>query len=416
VIARVAESCFWLQRHVERFDNTARLLAINLETLLDVELPPEERWRPLLAAAGEEARFLELHGPRALDDGDQIQDYLTWNEANPVSIARSAEWARENARTIRETLSLEAWETLNRFWLWLSGGPGKRLYRRDRESFYEKVRQEALLFRGVCQETMPHDRPFDFLRLGTSLERAGQIARTLDVKYNQMAPIHRGEAYEGSDQLTLWLALLRCSGTSEAFFKRGYPLDGKYVAGFMIFERDHPRTILYNVERCWNFLQRIRPFRGSGYSSAKLVLGLRQELRQATIDEVLDRGVDRFLASLIGALDLVADAIRRDFFYAPAEPAAPAVEAEAPVVAPRANALDPRARAADAGAKANIVASARSSAASAKSAAASATPATAASAKSAAASATPATAASAKSAAAGATSAAAASDSSRIAP
>jgi uncharacterized alpha-E superfamily protein len=85
----------------------------------------------------------------------------------------------------------------------------------------------------------------------------------------------------------------------------------------MIFERDHPRTILYNIERCWNFLQRIRPFRGSGYSSAKLVLGLRQELRQAAIEEVLTRGVGRFLASLIGALDLVGDAIRRDFFYAP---------------------------------------------------------------------------------------------------
>jgi uncharacterized alpha-E superfamily protein len=317
LIARVAESCFWLQRYVERFDNTARLLAINLETLLDVELPSEERWRPLLTAAGEEEHFLELHGARSLDDGELIQDYLTWSEANHVSIVRSTESARENARTIRETLSLEAWETINRFWLWLSGGPGKRLYRRDRESFYEKVRQEALLFRGVCQETMPHDRPFDFLRLGTSLERAGQIARTLDVKYNQMAPVHTGEAYEGSDQLTLWLALLRCSGTSEAFFKRGYPLEGKYVAGFMIFERDHPRTILYNIERCWNFLQRIRPFRGSGYSSAKLVLGLRQELRQAAIEEVLTRGVGRFLASLIGALDLVGDAIRRDFFYAP---------------------------------------------------------------------------------------------------
>jgi uncharacterized alpha-E superfamily protein len=95
----------------------------------------------------------------------------------------------------------------------------------------------------------------------------------------------------------------------------------------MIFERDHPRTILYNIERCWNFLQRIRPFRGSGYSSAKLVLGLRQELRQATVEEVLARGVDRFLASLIGALDLVADAIRRDFFYAPAEPGAAAARA-----------------------------------------------------------------------------------------
>ena len=324
MIARVADSCFWLQRYVERFDYTARLISINLETLLDVELPLDEHWRPLLAAAGEESSFIERHGAAARDDGETVQAYLTWSEANPVSILSSAHNARENARTIRETLSLEAWETLNRFWLWLSEGAGKRMYKRERESFYETLRQEALLFRGVCVETMPHDRPFDFLRLGTTLERAGQIARTLEVKYNQMAPIHREEAYEGSDQLTLWLALLRCSGCSEAFFKRGFPLEGRYVAEFMIFDRDHPRTILHNIERSWNFLQRIRPVRGTRYPSARLVSGLHQELMQASIDDVLARGLERFLASLVGALDLVGEAIRRDFFYAPADTAMPA--------------------------------------------------------------------------------------------
>jgi uncharacterized alpha-E superfamily protein len=319
MIARVAESCFWLQRYVERFDNTARLISINLETLLDVELPLDEHWRPLLAAAGVEHEFVELHGAAARDDGETVQAWLTWSEVNPVSILSSARNARENARTIRETLSLEAWETLNRFWLWLTDGPGRRMYRRERESFYEALRQEALLFRGVCLETMPHDRPFDFLRLGTSLERAGQIARTLDVKYHQMAPVHREEAYEGADQLTLWLALLRCSGCSEAFFKRGHPLDGKYVAEFMIFDRDHPRTILHNIERSWNFVQRIRPVRGARYSSARLISGLRQELLQASVDEVLHLGIGRFLTSLMGALDLVGEAIKRDFFYAPVE-------------------------------------------------------------------------------------------------
>jgi uncharacterized alpha-E superfamily protein len=330
VIARVAESCFWLQRYVERFDYTARLISINLETLLDVELPADEHWRPLLVASGEEQSFVERRGAGARDDGEAVQAWLTWSEENPVSILCSAHQARENARTIRETLSLEAWETLNRFWLWLSEGPGRRLYKRDRESFYEALRQEALLFRGVCLETMPHDRPFDFLRLGTSLERVGQIARTLEVKYQQMAPIHREEVHEGSDQLTLWLALLRCSGCSEAFFKHGFPLEGRHVAEFMIFDRDHPRTILHNLERSWNFLQRIRPPRGTRYASARLLYGLRQELLSASIDDVMARGIGRFLQSLVGALDLVGDAIARDFFYAPADAAA--LEEPAPVL------------------------------------------------------------------------------------
>jgi uncharacterized alpha-E superfamily protein len=95
------------------------------------------------------------------------------------------------------------------------------------------------------------------------------------------------------------------------------------VAEFMIFDRDHPRTILHNIERSWNFLQRIRPVRGARYPSARLISGLHQELMQASIDEVLARGLERFLTSLVGALDLVGDAIRRDFFYAPADTVMP---------------------------------------------------------------------------------------------
>ncbi|NNE43946.1 MAG: alpha-E domain-containing protein, partial [Gemmatimonadetes bacterium] len=141
MISRVAESCFWLHRHLERVDRTARNVDVNRAFVLDSQLEDTETWWPLLVVSGEGPRFLERFGPDAAADGEHVQAYLTWDRDNPVSILVATQWARENARTIRETVSREMWGCLNHFWLWLSEGPGKRVYARDRAEFFTQVRE-----------------------------------------------------------------------------------------------------------------------------------------------------------------------------------------------------------------------------------------------------------------------------------
>lgn len=313
MISRVAESCFWLQRHVERCDSTARLLEVHLGLLLDVDLPPRERWRPLLIVSGEEPHFFGLYGERKAQNGDFVLRYLTWDEANPVSIYSSAYWARENARIIRETLSLEAWEAINAFWLWLRDGDGRRLWEKEREVFYARIKESAVLFRGVCQDTMLHETPFDFLRLGQAVERAGQTARILDMKFHQMGRT-RPRDVENVDELTLWESVLRSLNAAEAFQKRGYALEGSQVARFLLLEPVHPRSIRHNVERAWNFLGRVRPVRGAGYPSARRLRALRDELRTATVDDILAAGLHPFLTHVVDTVTEICDAIYHDFF------------------------------------------------------------------------------------------------------
>ena len=86
ILSRVAESCFWLHRYVERADDTARLLRVNRAFVLDMALPDLERWHPIVIVAGEHDRFCARHGEEALSDGERVQDYMTWDEQNPVSI------------------------------------------------------------------------------------------------------------------------------------------------------------------------------------------------------------------------------------------------------------------------------------------------------------------------------------------
>ena len=315
MISRVAESCFWLNRYVERVEVLARMLDVNLAFQLDVALPDAERWRPLVVVNGQEEDFLERTQTAAVDDPETVQDYLTWSEDNPSSIQSSLRAARENARTIRETISLEMWETLNDLWVWLGDRAARRLYDADRHDFYVHLRDRCLLFHGVAQATMLHEDPFEFMRLGTALERSALTARVLDIKYESVGRTEETE--ETPTGAAQWLATLRfCSGV-EPFLKRDdKPLSGRAVAEFLLFDASFPRSVLHNLDRTRNFLVLVRPPTPTsvGERSYAIVCETLEALRAMNIDSVLERGLHDVLTWIVEATARIGGAIHADFF------------------------------------------------------------------------------------------------------
>ncbi len=329
MISRVAEACFWLHRYMERVESTARMLDANLSLVLDARVPVYDRWHPQVIVTGERERFAALFGPDAAADREVVQRYLVWDERNPVSIASSLRWARENARTIRETINLEMWEALNEFWLWLSEGKGERLWERDRHAFYERVKTRCHAFHGISQATMLHETPFDFMRLGMLLERAGQTARLLDVKFHLLGPTRPGA--ETAVESAQWLALLRSCSASEAFLKRHRSaMTGAAVAGFLLLEERFPRSVLHALDRAWNFHRRVRAPAGEepgaageiGAASGGALEALLASLRGRTIDEVLEAGLHEELTRVIDATAAACLAVQADFFDPPVPQAA----------------------------------------------------------------------------------------------
>jgi uncharacterized alpha-E superfamily protein len=315
MIARVAESCFWIHRYVERVDNTARLLAVNFSYLLDVPAISAERWRPLLVVAGVEGDFRQNVGAGHLEDGEKVQEFLVWSENNPVSALNSLRNARENARTIRETISLEAWQVLNRFWLWMNDEETRYLFATERATFYERMRESCQLFHGVCSDTLLHEEPFEFMRLGMFLERAGQTARILDTKYHAVGPTRAGA--ETTLEAAEWIAILRSCSGYEPFFKRGEGmLSGRSVAEFMLLDPAFPRAVLHCVLRAWNFMKLIRGDRpeGLGAHSAGLLVDLLTHLRNRTIEDVLDSGLHTELTEIVDRLAIICSAVQADYF------------------------------------------------------------------------------------------------------
>ena len=251
MISRVADHLFWLGRYLERAESTARVLAVTRNLSLDGELVPRQAWLPAVVVFGEEEPFRARLGERGLEDGEAVQRYLTW-DGGAASIAHAIGAARENARSVREVVSLETWEAVNELNLWLPGA-GRAAWDQDRHGFYRAVREAVQRTLGVVHGTMLHDDAFDFLFLGVMLERAGQTARTLDVHHLALEGAH------GVVETALWLALLRACSGFEPYMKRFQgETSAATVARFLVLDARFPRSVLYCLHDAAERLGRIR--------------------------------------------------------------------------------------------------------------------------------------------------------------
>jgi uncharacterized alpha-E superfamily protein len=262
VISRIADHCFWFGRYVERAESTARTLAASMSLALDAELPPAQVWRPVVVISGEELRFLDRiaggdDDHAAWGDAELVQRFMVWDEDNGVSLQRSITGARWNASSIREVLSLEAWEATNELHLWIRDPVTHIQYTHHRDAFYRQIRRSTQLTLGLLRSTMLHDEPLDFVWLGVLLERVSQTARMLDVHHHAFTSLPRRHELV---ETALWLSLLRALSGSEAYLKRAAGrISSEGVAGFLISEDAFPRSIAYCVRSAYDRLCDIRP-------------------------------------------------------------------------------------------------------------------------------------------------------------
>ncbi len=315
MISRVAQSCFWLTRYLERVDALARLLDVHHALHIDAAAAATTRWRPVLRATGQEASFVERLGDAAVHDGEAVEGFVTWDADDAASLWRAVGAARENARTVRDVMSLEAWEAINDLWLWINRPAARRLFEKNRGSFYEHLIQSTVLFHGVSHGTMLHDEPFTFMKLGRADERAAQTARILDAHVAQDAGPEGGAA-----DASRWLSALRSCCAYDPFFRgASHALHQTSVARFLVFDQSFPRSVLYNLDETRTLLRGLRkndPF-GLPRRSRTALERARGELLQMDMADVERRGLHSTLNFVIRATDHLCDAIRDDYLEPP---------------------------------------------------------------------------------------------------
>jgi uncharacterized alpha-E superfamily protein len=113
MLSRVADSIYWMSRYVERAENVARLIDVNLNMMLDSS-GAEQQWWPLVNTTGDHADFQKRYGDATHEN---VIRFLTFDRENPNSMMSCLRAARENARSVREIISSEMWLQLNKFYL-----------------------------------------------------------------------------------------------------------------------------------------------------------------------------------------------------------------------------------------------------------------------------------------------------------
>ena len=114
LLSRVADSVYWMARYIERAENVARFIGVNLNLQIDLPLAPAQQWQPLIDTSGDAEVFKERFGEATQA---RVIEYLAYDLENPNSIASCLRFARENARSVRETISSEMWAQVNSMYL-----------------------------------------------------------------------------------------------------------------------------------------------------------------------------------------------------------------------------------------------------------------------------------------------------------
>lgn len=325
MISRVADHCLWFGRYVERAESTARLLATTHNLSLDAELEPAACWGPVIVVAGEEEAFRTRWGDAGFSDGERVEETLTWDEETGVSIRRSVQAARWNARTIREAVSLEAWEATNELHLWMRSDGARQDFADHRFDFYRRVRSSTQLVLGLLRSTMLHDEPLDFIWLGVMLERVSQTARILDVHHHAFTtatPRHEVVA------TSLWLSLLRSLSGFEPFMKRHQGrVTSDTVVRFLVGEDRFPRSVAYCVRSAYERLCGLRPPTAVDLPGGQTLERLRvlDELVRAQRTELHDgEDVHELLTTVVDETHAIFDSLAKELLgQEPAPPSAP---------------------------------------------------------------------------------------------
>lgn len=309
MLSRVAESIYWMSRYVERADNVARFIDVNLQLMLDAPAGSSQQWEPLVATTGDHELFAERFGEASQPN---VIQFLAFDEENPNSILSCLRAARENARTVREIISSEMWLQLNKFFLMVTGAAASG--HGPAHEFFTEIKLASHLLTGLTDATMTHGEAWHFGHLGRMLERADKTSRILDVKYFILL---RSAADVGTpfDDIQ-WAAVLRSASAFEMYRKRHGRISPRRVVEFLLLDREFPRAVNYSLAAVRDSLHAISgtPLGTFRYPAEKLLGQLCSDLAYASVDEIVDTGLHEYLDGLQTTMNQVGAGISETFF------------------------------------------------------------------------------------------------------
>ena len=313
MLCRTANELYWMARHIERAENTARLLDVTYRmSLLPYEaiepgLAWAEPWAVPLITSGLATAFYERFPELS---AERVLRYMILDSGNPSSIYCCLRAARESARSVRGAITSEMYEDLNSAWLEMRGYDYNRIEVTGVSEFLDWVKMRSHLFRGVTFGTMLRDEAYHFIRLGTHIERADNTARILDVKYHTLLP--SAADVGGAVDYYQWSALLRSVSGFESYRKiYSDVITPLRVAELLILRQDMPRSL----HSCMNFIhETLETLCDDNTREVERASGeLHARLHYGRTDDIIKFGLHEYLMEFVDRISALGAEINRAF-------------------------------------------------------------------------------------------------------
>jgi len=311
MLSRAAENLYWMGRYLERTEHLARY--INVEYFSTLDSPhPKQHELALLSIA-------DMIGLPVPEMGEHINEEevlvsAALDENNPVSILSAVFMARENARSVRDSISSELWEAINNFYLFVSSYPIDIYKTRGLSDFTDNVIRNCSNVRGRIQYTLLNNVGWLFIQLGLQIESASQIVRIMISKLNDINEIGKlkiGDAIHERE----WDILLDCVEAKDMCNKFYSSIPNRQnTIEFLLFNQLFPRSVNNRLKLLLKYLNRISPEyslnkKSIHFRAAKIIA----PFQYLDVDEI-DDNLAEFLEDLLSKIYLISDLIAEEYF------------------------------------------------------------------------------------------------------
>ncbi|HWC60380.1 MAG TPA: alpha-E domain-containing protein [Verrucomicrobiae bacterium] len=318
MLSRVANSLYWMSRYIERAENIARILDVNLQLLLDFRSLDDEglhdHWMPIVQATGDQESFIEQ---KQRATASAVAEFMVFRQENPNSIVSSICQARENARTVRDQIPVETWEELNRLYLFVLSPEARQIWLDSPTDFFNAIKSSSLQLVGLSYATHIHNEGWWFSQAGRFIERADKTSRILDVRYHTLPARGMPKTVNQTEALE-WSAILRSCSAWDVFKSAyGAEVHPRNAADMLLLNENFPRSVRFCVERLNNALRRISGVSDRRFSNdaEKLCGRLAAELQFCTIEEIFDAGLHDFLDQVQLKLNHIGEALFNAYIF-----------------------------------------------------------------------------------------------------
>ena len=313
MLARVANNLFWMGRYIERSEHLARYLSVNYFSSLDApnELSQSREFvlRSIMFMASNEV----IDADKKIIEEDVLFN-IGLNIKEPYSIIYSFNSAHENARSSRDLISTELFESLNTINHGIKNYDVKSFVKNGLYDFTLMITKSTLELRSKMRGTLLHDELYAIIMLGIYLERALQVTRIINSKCSDAA-VEKLKYKDSQENGHLWVTLLKCVSTYD-MMRRLYKKTPtkKTTLEFLILNADCPRSIkncLNQMEKYVDTLSKNRIIKSN--SAAFLIKKLNASFKYKLIEDI-EEDVEGFISDLIDKLVIIGEKLDDNYF------------------------------------------------------------------------------------------------------